>query len=189
MDTILWDAINAKIRTTDIAGAVEHLEYLLAQEKHPHFIELIGADFSNSASDILSEINAFIKDCQSRFELKAVYLEMNGFDINPDCWYFDLFGYDDYSDIQTDSDWLCDWSSTDWPKVVLHGLESVQTAFEEYHRNELWKDDVFERPYEIAELLVLCKFMALVESALKGVREKDIPIIATAHDFDIFAQF
>ena len=43
---------------------------------------------------------------------------------------------------------------------------------------------------ELAILLVMCKFVALIQSALAaGPRSKSIPVLATAHDFDILGRF
>jgi hypothetical protein len=87
-------------------------------------------------------------------------------------------------------EWLCDWQSSDWPQVTLTGLEEVQADFEWYHAQEIWKDKSFEEAYELALLLVMCKYVSLIESALAaGSRSKPIPVLATAHDFDILGRF
>jgi hypothetical protein len=115
---------------------------------------------------------------------------MNGFDINPDRWYFDSFGYSNYVPDAQNLEWLCEWQSADWPQVTLDGLEPVQADFRWYHANEIWKDKEFKRAEEIAVLLVMCKYVALINSVLAaGPRSKPIPVLATAHDFDILARF
>jgi hypothetical protein len=40
------------------------------------------------------KFNRFISSSERGFPVKAVYLEMNGFDLNYDRWYFDYFAYD-----------------------------------------------------------------------------------------------
>jgi hypothetical protein len=115
---------------------------------------------------------------------------MNGFDINPDRWYFDTFGYTKYSADANDLDWLCEWQSSEWPQVTLTGLEPVQKDFEWYHAKHIWENKEFERAHELAVLLVMCKFVSLIERALaSGPRSKAIPVLATAHDFEILGRF
>ena len=175
---------------SDIGGAIKFLEERLAKEKVARFKGLLGKGFINPPKSILSAINKFIDACAKKFAVKAVYLEMNGFDINPDRWYFDSFGYSNYSADPQDLEWLCDWQSPDWPQVTLKGLEDVQADFEWYHAKEIWKDKKFEKAYGFAVLLVMCKYVSLIESALAGgPRLKPIPVLATAHDFDIVGRF
>jgi len=185
----LWNAVDRRFRKSDITGAIEFLEERLAKEKGARFKGLLGNGFTNTPWSILSAINKFMDACSKKFAIKAVYLEMNGFDINPDRWYFDSFGYTRYgADPQVE--WLCEWQSPDWPQLTLKGLEPVQADFEWYHAEEIWKDKEYERAYELAVLLVMAKFVSLVQSALAaGPRSKPVPVLATAHDFDIVGRF
>lgn len=190
MDTKLWEFVDRYFRKSDISGAIESLESLLTTEQGYRFKGLLGASFSNSPSSILSATNTFIDACSKKFDLKAVYFEMNGFDINPDRWYFDSWAYDEYGSDPQDIEWLCNVQSLDWPQVTLQGLEGVQADFEWYHSNEIWKDKTFEKAYDLATLLVMCKYVALIQSGLEsGTRSKAIPVLATAHDFDILGRF
>ncbi|NET33843.1 MAG: hypothetical protein F6K19_17790 [Cyanothece sp. SIO1E1] len=50
---------------------------------------------------------------------------MNGFDINPDRWYCDLFTYDTDGGID-DFDWLSDWQSEYYQDYTITGLEDLQ---------------------------------------------------------------
>jgi hypothetical protein len=186
----LWKAIDKRFRNSDIDGAIRSLEGLLSKEVVGHFKELIGLQFSNSPSSVLSEINKFVRACERSFDLKAVYLEMNGFDINYDRWYFDSFGYEKYGEGLDDSEWLCEWQSEDWKRVRLRGLEKIQKDFEWYHTREIWKDKKYKRAYELALLLVMAKYVSLIQAALgSGKLVKPVPILATAHDFDIIGRF
>lgn len=130
MNTKLWNMIDKKFRHSDIRGAVSSLEKKLSKEPTDSFKGLIGKEFSNSPLSILTEINKFIRAWDRSFDIKAVYLEMNGFDINYDRWYFDLFGYDRYEENPMDLEWLCKWQSEDWKQIRLIGLESIQKEFE-----------------------------------------------------------
>ena len=190
MEKDLWKTVGRKFRKSDIDGAIKWLEKLLVKEKVDRFQGLIEKEFSNSPKSILSAINKFIRTSAKEFDVKAIYLEMNGFDINPDRWHFDFFGYEQYDPNPDDLDWLSDWQSEDDPKITLKGLEEVQADFKWYHSQQIWKDKKFKQAYELALLLVMCKFVSLIESALQvGARAKPIPVLATAHDFDIIGRF
>jgi len=182
--------VDRNFRKSDIQGAVESLESSLSKGKIARFKGLAGTQFSNPPSEVLSRINKFIRACGKKFELRAVYLEMNGFDINYGRWFFDFFGYDQYGADPDDLEWLSDWQSEPFPDVTLEGLEKQQKEFKWYHENEMWKDKTFEASYDIAVLLVMARFASLIEEALQsGKLAKAVPVVATAHDFDIVARF
>jgi hypothetical protein len=190
MEMILWNAVDRRFRKSDISGAIKFLEKRLAKEKVAHFKGLLEKGFTNTPHSILSAINKFINACSRQFPIRAVYLEMNGFDINPDRWYFDFFGYANYGSDPEDLEWLCDWQSGDWPQVTLEGLEPVQADFKSYLAKKVWKDEQFQHACQLAVLLVMCEYVSLIESALAaGARSKPIPVLATAHDFDILGRF
>ena len=166
------------------------LEEGLSKEKVRRFKGPLGTGFTNNPRAVLSVINKFISACAKRFDINAVYLEMNGFDINTDRWYFDSFGYTTYGSDPQNLEWLCCWQPPPGPLVILKGLEAAQKDFAWYHAREICRDKQYERAYDLAVLLVMCRFVSLIESALaSGPRSKPIPILATAHDFDIVARF
>jgi hypothetical protein len=190
MDTRLWNAVDRRFRRSKIADAIKYLESRLAKEGTKRFKGLLERGFSNTPWDVLTSINEFIDECAQEFDIKAVYLEMNGFDINPDLWYFDSFGYSKYGADPNNLEWLCNWDSPEWPHVALEGLEAVQDDFAWYHENRIWKDESLSPAYDQAVSLVMCKFVSLIEAALTaGNRSRPIPILATAHDFDIIGRF
>src|SRR5262245_11406227 len=140
MDKNLWRTIGDFFKHDDVAGALVFLEKSLKKQPTKQFKRLLDAKFSNPPSVILTNINAFIEQCQQHFDVQAVYLEMNGFDINYDRWYFDFFAYSELGDDEDDRDWLCEWNSDRWPDMTLEGLESVQKDFETYDKKRLWEN-------------------------------------------------
>jgi len=88
--------VDAQLRNKDINGAIHDLEQGLIEIDDENFNILVGANFSNQPSAVLSKISEFAAHCDNSFNLGAIYLEMNGFDINHDRWFFDFFGYDQY---------------------------------------------------------------------------------------------
>lgn len=190
METRLQNAVDRRLRKSDTHGAIQFLEERLRKEPVSRFKGLLGKGFTNKPRSILAAINKFTDACSKGFDVKAVYLEMNAFDVNCDRWYFDSFGYSRYEADPEDLDWLSEWQSPNWPQVTLNGLQPVRRDFEWYHANRIWEDESFARTYDLAELLVVCKYVSLIESALAaGRRSKPIPVLATAHDFDIMGRF
>ena len=190
MEMKTWNAVGRRFRNSDNSWAIQFLEVRLAAQKTKRFKGLLNRNFTNPPRRIHSAINRFIAACAKKYAIKAVYLEMNGFDINPDGWYFDFFGYSKRGSKVSDLEWLCNWEPPPWPEVVLKGLESVQADFKWYHAKEIWQDHDFDRVYDLAVLLVMCKFVSLIEASLAtGPLVKSIPVLATAHDFDIVGRF
>jgi hypothetical protein len=187
VDSAIWNTVEQKFRQTDIDGAIAFLEGLIAAEKHDRFGSVIGAQFTNPPEQVLAFINRFIYISERSFRVKAIYLEMNAFDINCDLWFFSPFGYKNYDPDPDDLDWLSDWQSEDEDVLSLRGLESLQADFAWYCEAG---DSNYARVQELAGLLVMAKFVALVRSALSaGLLAKAIPVLATAHDFDIVGRF
>src|SRR5689334_12459279 len=121
MNVERWQTVNERFRRDDIAGAIHWLESLLAKEPHDRFKGLIGTQFANPPTSVAAAINEFVRGCDKKCEVRAVYLEMNGFDINPDRWYFDFFGYSKYDRSEDELYWIGGWESDRWPDVTLVG--------------------------------------------------------------------
>ena len=94
MNVELWKKIDSLIIQGKLNKAITDLESDLASCKSERFKSLIGSNFTNDPIEIAEKINEFISFCEKKFEVRSIYLEMNGFDINPDRWYFDFFAYD-----------------------------------------------------------------------------------------------
>ncbi|HXT58963.1 MAG TPA: hypothetical protein VN699_10010 [Pirellulales bacterium] len=190
MNVELWQTVNRCFQNNDVAGAASYLESHLRAHSLDRFTSLAEKHFTNSPQSVLEHINKFIDRCKEQCEVAAVYLEMNGFDANYDRWYFDSFAYTDYRDDPDDLDWLCDWSSPKWPQLTLTGLEDIQEDFKWYMENEVYDKNTHNAGEELAVLLVMVRFVQLTQAALEsGNLAKPIPVLATAHDFDIFGRF
>ena len=190
MNTEMYLKVDKYFKGNDIKGAVSELETMLSNQPGERFKYLIGNKFTNTPDSIVSSINQFTEFCDKTFDIKAIYLEMNGFDINFDRWYFDSFGYKECNIVEDDFEWLCDWESEKWNGITLTGFESVQKDFEWYQKNRIWKQKDQKEPYDLAVLLVMSKFVQLVESAiLTGKLKKKIPVLATAHEFETIGIF
>lgn len=190
MNIELWEKINILITQGKLEDSINYLESNLASCKSDRFKSLIGLDFTNDPAEIAKKINEFIYSCELNFDVRSIYLEMNGFYINPDRWYFDFFAYDTYDEDAEDLDWLSDWDSEIWPEITLEGLEEIQNDFDWYNKSSGFNDASAKEANEYAVLLVMCKFAILIGKAVATDKiNKGIPVLATAHDFDIITRF
>lgn len=124
MSASLSDMVDRKFRKSDYGGAIKSLEGKLSKLRGTRFKSLLGRGFSNPPEAILAAINSFVSDSDQQFDTHAIYLEMNGFDINPDRWYFDFFGYREYVNDPEDLDWLADWQSEYYGDLIRGRFQS-----------------------------------------------------------------
>jgi len=186
MNVEIWSEIDQLVLNSKYTDAIKVLETKIIDSGSVEFTPLIGAQISNNPADTNLLINQFLTHNKKSFDVQAIYIEMNGFDINYDRWYFDYFAFDNYSNDTEDLDWLCDWASDDWTPTTITGLESAQKVFEWYHENEIWKSrpDV-KSTYEMAMLLIMCKFILFITTSASSESSSiGIPILATAHGFE-----
>lgn len=113
----------------------------------------------------------------------AVYTEMNGFDINPDRWYCDLFAYE--SDGGTDDfDWISDWQSELFEDYTITGLERLQAVY----ASKAFHNPANEDARYLSSLLVVTKFQRFMQVAAARMTDLRVPLYVTAHDFDYIAR-
>jgi len=190
VDTSIWANTDTLLTRDGAKAAGEMLESRLKACKSRRFDALLGAEFSNDPTAVARHVKSFLASCSAQFEPAAAYFEMNGFDINPDRWYFDSFAYAEYGEDHEDLDWLSDWSSGDYEQLTLTGLERVQEAFDWYSNHDGHKEADAKQAGEVANLLTMVRFVSLFERAASlSDFPHDIPILATAHDFDIVRRF
>jgi len=83
-----WQVVHDAIHAGNVASAITALEAFLAKQDANKFSCLLNESFSNSPRAVLDKLNSFIESNNEQFDVKALYLEMNGFGINYDEWFF-----------------------------------------------------------------------------------------------------
>ncbi len=173
----------------ELRPCIDFLEEGLRAIKPTPYHSVLGRDFLKNVPEFSAWLTKFCKKAaRNGLDLGALYVEMNGFTINPDQWHCDLFGYNEEGN-KWDLDWLGDWDTESDACFVLHGMEPVQKAFA-----ELFLDQ--NRPLsvrlaeEIAEHVVTARFMELVAAGRAAASQgypllKSVPLLATAHDWDV----
>jgi len=143
------------------------------------------AQFDKSTSKILKKKQGLFKSLFSQLKPAAYYCEMNGFTINYDKWFIELFSFENYD--TTDWDWLSDFYDSSTQFLTITGFEEIQKAFEEVHENNRFKEKNIDEAYEVCELLVILRLQELFRETYKenDSEEFKIPMFVTAHDYEM----
>ena len=145
-------------------------------------------EFDKSTKDVLKKKQGFIKNLfGSGKEVKpaAYYCEMNGFTINYDRWFIDLFSFENYS--LTDWEWLSDFYDSTANDLTITGFEDIQKVFEDVHENNRFEEPNIDKAYEVCELLVILRLQELFRATYKTNQGDwdNIPMFVTAHDYEL----
>ncbi len=143
------------------------------------------AQFDKSTSKILKKKQGLFKSLFSQLKPAAYYCEMNGFTINYDKWFIELFSFENYE--TTDWDWLSDFYDSSTQFLTITGFEKKKKAFEEVHENNRYKEKNIDEAYEVCELLVILRLQELFRETYKenDSEELKIPMFVTAHDYEM----
>jgi len=163
----------------DVAGCENTVTTRLKELPHSPFHIVLNLSITNFPEEIASHFDGFFNKEKERFRIAAAYTEMNGFDINPDRWFFDVFAYEKYGG-HNDYDWLSDWQSHYYPDMTLTGLEALQEVYADDASGAVDLNDA----RSLAGLLVVIKFQDLICRAAPHMRGLQFPLLATAHDHD-----
>jgi hypothetical protein len=176
----------------ELDRCIEFLEDGMRGLEATPYHSVIGRSFLAQVGDLADWIAEFsIKADGAKVGLKALYLEMNGFAINPEEWHCHLFGYKIAGDVW-DLDWLSSWDAENRGHFILRGMEDVQQAFSDLYSAEQQPLGV-QLAAELTEHLVTVRFMELVAAAHEVAKSKfpqlaGMPILATVHDWDTVNQ-
>jgi len=113
----------------------------------------------------------------------AYYCALNGFTINYDRWFLNLFSFKSMGPTD-DWDWLSDYYFGH-EDFTLHGWEELQTAFQIAQETRLHKNKEAYAAFEVCELLVILRLQELFQHvfATSETRWKNIPTLVGAHDY------
>lgn len=170
------------LREGDLDEYVKRVSEAILGMPVSSFHLVLQLDFNNDPSEIANHFETFFQKVPAEIELKAIYAEMNGFYINPDRWYFELFGYKSYGG-HDNYNWLAFSDTSYAPTVTLTGMEMLQKVYIEESRTS---SRVKVRDY--ADLLVVLRFQQLISRSVKHMQKVTVPILATAHDYDFISE-
>jgi hypothetical protein len=174
----LQEELMPVLRAGDTAWCERTVAERLAALPQSPFHIAIDLSITNTPDDIAAHFDGFFRQEAARFKIGAAYTEMNGFDINPDRWFFDVFAFTEYGG-HDDYDWISDWQSERYEAMTITGLERLQ----EVYASPAFGDRRFKDAGYVAGLLVVTKFQDLIRRAAPHMRELRFPLLATAHDY------
>jgi hypothetical protein len=143
---------------------------------------VLELSISNDPADAAAHFDRFFREESSRIPIAAAYTEMNGFDINPDRWYCDLFAYTTDGG-HDDFDWISDWQSEQFDDYTINGLEQLQDVYASKAFGEKANRDASY----MSSLMVVVKFQRFMQRAAAHMTQLKFPLYVTAHEFDFIA--
>ena len=168
----------------DLTPVLARLSDELAHGSTP-FASARAFDFTTSTGEIREWLALCAGVIAERYpEYPGLYTEMNGFDINTDRWFASLDPLETAPTLDPET-----WDAMDvvpFPPVLeLAGAEAMQDAFHQWW--SMPKSPTVDREVALAQWLVWAKWLVLFQAAwLEGpVPLVRVPIVATAHDFDV----
>ena len=180
--------INPSLKKLNFSKALDIAETALTKIPTTEFHSVLGQSFINQADNLAIWVDNFYQAISKKMDIKALYFEMNEFDINTDIWYIDGFSYDKDGGLDPyDMEWLCDFTrdKITSEEFVLTGFEKLKTAFE----NIVLDNDNLQNSRDWCEQIIIARFMELMRTVHLKAKEKNlawatIPIYFTEHSYD-----
>jgi len=189
MNFELADDISKLLADDKLDEAILLAEKKLKDLTSTEFTRLLGKHLLHQTDHLVNFFTDFYETTKHKLSIKAVYAEMNGFTINCDLWFLDLFAFDKVGGTD-DVDWLSDWEegNSTIKSFPLTGYEELQQIYQDYMDNQKYKDKKMQASSDVAELLIVLRLQELVKSAATKAKQKNlpwstIPVFASAHDY------
>lgn len=201
MNFELQDRLRALIETQKLDEAIATAESELRKIPETGFHKILGrnilhlnseladyiASFEHLTSNVLEKKHGLVKSIFRPHHAQrpaALYCEMNGFTINYDRWFIELFSFEQFS--LDDWDWLSDFYDSSPNDLTITGFEDIQSVFQDTHENDKFDDPNIDQAYEVCELIVILRLQELFKEVYKtnGDNWTTIPMFVTAHDYD-----
>ncbi len=178
--------LNPELEKFNFTGALSIAETALKEIPETPFHAIIGRSFLRETDYFVKMANHFFNEASKEMDVKALYFQINGFDINPDSWYISSFAFSKDGGLNLDDmDWLCDSEMQYEMDYEIPDFEDIQRAFK---KTEL-KSRALMDAYDWCEQIVLIRFMEFIRTAHVKAAEKNypwakVPVYFTEHDYD-----
>ncbi len=181
------ERINPFLEKLDFGEALKIAEEELRKLPETDFHGILEISLIDEAEDLTEWIESFYTSAAKKTALKAMYFEMNEFDINTDLWFIDGFGYSEDGGLDLEEmDWLSDFETNTRDEInsvyVFQGLEKIQEAFVDYPTGS-------EEARDWCEQIIITRFMQLIRTTHLVAKDKnykwgEIPLYFTEHAYD-----
>lgn len=189
MNNDLLEKLNNFVIQNQINEAIDATETALSKLPITDFHVIIGKNMLHLKDELLAFVDSFYNQAIEKIDVKAIYSEMNGFTINYDLWYLDMFAYKQCEGLD-DVDWLAYFNFAADSMMTISGFEDLQKVFEDYMENEKYKDKALATACEACEYLIILRLQELFREVQTMAKNQNlvwhsIPIFTTAHDYDL----
>ena len=190
--------INPNLENLNFSKALDIAETALQQIPSTDFHSIVGQSLLHQVDSLVTWIDNFYNSTLKKIEIKALYFEMNEFEINTDTWYIDGFAFSKDGGLDLDDmEWLCDvtretMTSTEF---VLTGYEELQQSFadieEQVENDELSYD--LQSAMDWTEQIIITRFMELMRTGHIKAKDQNlgwatIPVYFTEHSYDFIVK-
>jgi hypothetical protein len=179
------------VRKAKFKLAIAHCEAALASLPATEYHKAAGRSWLAQTDEAARWLADFCRQARKELQVRAIYCEMNSFEINPDDWYVDGFAYDFFGE-PADPGWLCGWqkSTGERERLVLRCMDDLQALFA---RDYAGAPPADLRPSsEVVMHLLVLRMQELVHAAAQQARRsrglpEDVPVFAAVHDSDLIS--
>lgn len=197
MNFDLEDKLNEYVKRNELDSAIQIAETELSKIPQTDFHQLIGMNLLHMESELDKYISKFYSIVKLKYalnfgkKLKAFYCEMNGFTINYDRWFIDLFSFSKIG--EEDYDWLADYDHLTKNDLTITGFENLQKVYEDVYKNKKYEIPEIEQAYEVSELLIILRLQELFRKTYQSAKSNgkkwtEFPVFVTAHDYEMIYQ-
>lgn len=186
--------INPSLEKLEFEKAIAIGESALKRIPETPFHAILDKSLLAQAAEVSEWVEEFFNSFNKNANIKALYFELNEFDINTDVWYIEAFAYTKDGGLNIlDMEWLTQYERTeigaDDSLFQIDGLEQLQQAFETVELS----DYALQNARDWCEQLVLARFMELMRAAHLNAAERDYewancPIYFTEHSYDFIVR-
>ncbi|HWK08346.1 MAG TPA: hypothetical protein VNS58_32190 [Puia sp.] len=186
--------INPELKLLNFKNALDIAENKLIALPESAFHAVLGQSLVSQADDLATWIDVFYTKAAAKISVKALYFEMNEFDINTDEWFIDGFAYEqDGGPDPLDMEWITDWQADTTMETgtifIIEGYEKLQNAFETI---ELTTKDL-DNARDWCEQIIIARFMELMRAVHlkaeeRGLAWAKLPIYFTEHSYDFIVR-
>ena len=192
------EQINSELEVLNFGKAIKIAETELEKITITEFHKIIGKSFSNSIESLVKWIDNFHTEISKKIDIKAMYFEMNEFDINTETWYIDGISYKQDGGLDLDDmEWLseCKKDVMSNKEFVLNGYENLQNSFEtidEKKENDEWTEEM-QDARDWCEQIIISGYMEFITKAHKMAKQLKlswgkIPLYFTEHAYDFIVK-
>lgn len=158
----------------DLPGAIAFISEKMRELPQGPFDVALELEITSAPEKVAAWFRSCLAAAGEVEPVRAAYVELNGFDINTDVWYFDFLAFREDPGFDDGVGYSDGWHWASEESFSLEGLEPLQRVFADNRELIRTNAGVY------AALLVLLKYFALVDAATKLLSPRDFPLAAGA---------